>query len=144
MDSEKNGSILSAIIWMFLISLLLFWLPAVGPFIAGVVGGKKAGGIGSAIIAVFLPGIIFGVVLFVFASSLTGTITTEPENLSVTRLFGPILPLTFQKPVCVRLPDIRLPGSPSVSLSPIIRCCPDNHQTQRVLAQPPLGDRLET
>ncbi|MBT3312227.1 MAG: hypothetical protein HN737_05735 [Desulfobacterales bacterium] len=72
MDSEKNGSIVSAIIWMFLISLLLFWLPAVGPFIAGVVGGKKAGGVGSAIIAVFLPGIVFGVLLFVFASSLTG------------------------------------------------------------------------
>jgi len=72
MVSEQKGSIGSAIIWMFLISLLLFWLPIIGPLIAGIVGGKKAGGIGSAIVAVFLPGIVFGVVLFALASSLSG------------------------------------------------------------------------
>lgn len=72
MANEKKGSILSAIIWMFVISLLLFWLPFAGPLIAGIVGGKKAGGVGSALIAVFLPCIIFGVALFLLASSLTG------------------------------------------------------------------------
>jgi hypothetical protein len=72
MAKEKKGSILSGIIWMFVISLLLFRLPAVGPLIAGFVGGKKSGGVGSAIIAVFLPGIIFGIALFLLASSLTG------------------------------------------------------------------------
>jgi hypothetical protein len=72
MAQEKKGSILSGMIWMFVISLLLFWLPVVGPLIAGIVGGKKAGGVGSAIISVFLPGIIFGIALFVLASSLTG------------------------------------------------------------------------
>lgn len=46
MADEKKGSILSAIIWMFLISLFLFWLPFAGPLIAGIVGGKKAGGVG--------------------------------------------------------------------------------------------------
>jgi len=69
---EKKGSILSGIIWMFVISLLLFWLPAVGPLIAGLVGGKKSGGVGSAIIAVFLPAIILGIALFLLAGSLTG------------------------------------------------------------------------
>src|SRR4030067_1106701 len=72
MTNENKGSILSAIIWMFVISLLLFWLPFAGPLIAGIVGGKKAGGVGSALIAVFLPCIIFGVALFLLASSLTG------------------------------------------------------------------------
>ena len=72
MADEQKGSILSAIIWMFVISLLLFWLPFAGPLIAGIVGGKKAGGVGSALIAVFLPCIIFGVALSLLASSLTG------------------------------------------------------------------------
>jgi uncharacterized membrane protein YhaH (DUF805 family) len=72
MADEKKGNIVRAIFWMFLISLLLFWLPGIGALIAGLVGGKKAGDVGSAIVAVFLPGIIFSIALFVFASSLTG------------------------------------------------------------------------
>ena len=57
---------------MFIISLLLFWLPVVGPLLAGIVGGRKAGGVGNAILAVFLPIIVTGVVLTVFGSALTG------------------------------------------------------------------------
>lgn len=72
MADRNKGSIIGAIIWMFIISLLLFWLPLLGPFIAGIVGGNKAGGVVSAIIAVFLPGIIFGCALFFIASSLSG------------------------------------------------------------------------
>ena len=71
-DDKKPGSIISATIWMFLISLLLFWLPFFGPLIAGIVGGKKAGGVGAAIIAVFLPGILFGIGLFLMAASIVG------------------------------------------------------------------------
>jgi hypothetical protein len=70
--SQNQGSILSAMFWMFLISILLFWLPVIGPLIAGFVGGRKAGGVGSAILAVFLPGIIFFVLLFFLAASLVG------------------------------------------------------------------------
>lgn len=58
--------------WMFIISLLLFWLPVIGPLIAGIVGGKKAGGVGPAILAVFLPVVILGVALTIFGSALTG------------------------------------------------------------------------
>ena len=72
MSKEKRGGIASAIIWMFIISLLLFWLPLIGPLIAGVVGGKKAGGVGAAIIAVILPAFVIGVILFGLATSLTG------------------------------------------------------------------------
>ena len=68
--TPNRGSISAAIGWMFLLSLLLFWLPVVGPLIAGFVGGRKAGGVGKAIAAVFLPGLIVGAALFVFATVL--------------------------------------------------------------------------
>ncbi len=68
---NRSGSITSATIWMFLLSILLFWLPLLGPFIAGFVGGRKAGSVSNAIIAVFLPGIVFGIALFFFAAVLT-------------------------------------------------------------------------
>ena len=44
MNESNHGSIISAVLWMLLISVLLFWLPFIGPLIAGFVGGKKAGG----------------------------------------------------------------------------------------------------
>lgn len=72
MKKEKNGSIAASVFWMFLISILLFWLPVVGPFLAGLVGGKKSGGVGNAVTAVFLPGVVFAVLLFALASSLSG------------------------------------------------------------------------
>jgi hypothetical protein len=72
MQYRSNGSIFSAIILMFVISLILFWLPLLGPFIAGFVGGRKAGSFGSAITAVFLPSIIFAILLFSAASSISG------------------------------------------------------------------------
>ena len=42
MATENKGSITIAILWMLFISVLLFWLPVIGPLIAGLVGGKKA------------------------------------------------------------------------------------------------------
>jgi hypothetical protein len=57
---------------MFVLSILLFWLPLVGPFIAGFVGGRKAGTVGNALSAVFLPAIIIGIGLFFLATALTG------------------------------------------------------------------------
>ncbi len=69
---QPRGSILAAMAWMGGLSLLLFWLPFLGPLIAGYVGGKKAGSVGSALIAVFLPGLLFGVLFFLLATVLTG------------------------------------------------------------------------
>ena len=68
---EAQGSVVSGAIWMIVISLLLFWLPF-GPLIAGIVGGKRAGGVGSAIAAVFLPALILGLFFLVSATALTG------------------------------------------------------------------------
>ena len=71
MASEQKGSVLAGFFWMIVISILLFWVPTVGPLIAGIVGGKKSGGVGNAIIAALLPAILLGVFLFFFASVLT-------------------------------------------------------------------------
>ncbi len=57
---------------MFVLSILLFWLPIAGPLIAGFVGGRKAGTVSNALLAVFLPAILFGIALFFLASLLTG------------------------------------------------------------------------
>lgn len=70
--AKRPGSVGSAMLWMFVLSLLLFWLPIFGPLIAGFVGGRKAGSLGDAILAVVLPGIVIGVALFLLASVLTG------------------------------------------------------------------------
>jgi len=72
METKSNSSITIAILWMLLISMLLFWLPVFGPLIAGIIGGKKAGGVGAAIVAVFLPAIIIGGGFFALASLLSG------------------------------------------------------------------------
>ena len=63
--AREDGSILMGSVWMVLISILLFWLPVLGPLLAGFVGGKTAGGIGGGIMAVFLPAIIM-IILIVF------------------------------------------------------------------------------
>jgi hypothetical protein len=69
--AQRQGSIASAIVWMFILSILLFWLPVIGPFIAGFVGGRKAGTVGDAILAVLLPGVVFAVLLFLLGTALT-------------------------------------------------------------------------
>lgn len=67
---SSGGSIGSAIVWMFLLEILLFWIPFVGSFIAGFVGGRKAGDLGNAVVAVFLPIIVFSIVLGLLATVL--------------------------------------------------------------------------
>ena len=96
MANQKKGIILAGIFWMFLISILLFWLPGFGPLIAGIVGGKKAGGLINAIIAVFLPAIILGIMLFVFGSALTsapiiGFVAGAGSFILVISNVGPLL-----------------------------------------------------
>ncbi len=83
-DGEKNqsaanrapgaekGGLATAMVWMLVLSLLLFWLPVLGMFIAGLVGGRKAGSVGTAIAAVLLPALVVAVVMFFMATALTG------------------------------------------------------------------------
>jgi len=71
MADAKNGSMIMGMIWMFIISLLLFWLPAIGPLIAGIVGGKVAGGVIPGLLAALLPGIVLAGGLFTAGTMLT-------------------------------------------------------------------------
>jgi hypothetical protein len=61
---RRRGSLASAMNWMGGLSLLLFWLPFFGPFVAGLVGGRKAGTIRRAVVAVFLPAVLTGLLVF--------------------------------------------------------------------------------
>jgi hypothetical protein len=67
-----KGSIAVGALWMLVLGVLLFWLPFLGPMLAGLVGGKRAGGVLPAIVAVFLPGIVTGVAMFFLATLLSG------------------------------------------------------------------------
>lgn len=70
--AEEKGSMIMGMIWMAVISLLLFWLPGIGPLIAGIVGGKVAGGVGSGLLAALLPGLLLATFLFFAGTMLTG------------------------------------------------------------------------
>ena len=71
--SADRGSVGSAMLWMIGLSILLFWIPTIGPLIAGFVGGRKAGGIGAAFVAAIIPAILVGVLLV-----LLGTLVDLP------------------------------------------------------------------
>lgn len=62
---------MSAMNWMGGLSLLLFWIPVLGPFIAGLVGGRKAGTIRRAVLAVFLPAVLMGALAVAAVAYLT-------------------------------------------------------------------------
>lgn len=50
--------------WMGGMSLLLFWVPGLGPLLAGAIGGFKARRITSAVLAVFVPAVALGAMTF--------------------------------------------------------------------------------
>lgn len=72
MTAEENGSVIMGMIWMGVISLLLFWLPGIGTLLAGIVGGKVAGGVGPGFVAALFPGILLSAILFFAGTMLTG------------------------------------------------------------------------
>jgi hypothetical protein len=71
-NEEKKGSVFAGFLWMIILSILLCWLAFVGPLLAGLVGGKKAGGVGKALLAALLPAILFGAALAALATTMTG------------------------------------------------------------------------
>jgi hypothetical protein len=52
------GSVGEAVGWILILTFLLFWLPLLGPFIAGVVGGKRSGGTLNALMASTVPSLV--------------------------------------------------------------------------------------
>lgn len=77
-QAPDRGSVLRAALWMIGLSIALFWLPILGPAIAGFVGGTKAKTMGKAMFAAFLPAVLLGAavaaVLLLFDLPLIGTI----------------------------------------------------------------------
>lgn len=74
MAEDKRGSVLGGAIWMIVISLLLFWIPGIGGFIAGIVGGKSAGGVGSALLAWLLSSILLAIAFGLLGTLLSGMV----------------------------------------------------------------------
>lgn len=70
--ADNEGSILMGMIWMAVISLVLFWLPLLGPLLAGIVGGRTAGGVGPGLLAAVLPALALSGLLFLMGTALTG------------------------------------------------------------------------
>lgn len=66
----NRGSIPRAMAWMLGLSVVLFWAPFLGSLIAGFVGGRKAGGVKSALFAALLPGLILFVVTVLLSTFL--------------------------------------------------------------------------
>ncbi|HTN04111.1 MAG TPA: hypothetical protein VL132_19630, partial [Planctomycetaceae bacterium] len=69
--SSTRRQLISAMNWMGGLALLLFWLPVAGPLIAGLVGGWKAGSVGRAFAAVFLPAVLLFIMTFAGVTYLT-------------------------------------------------------------------------
>lgn len=90
MGSKNSGSVIGGSLWMLFISILLFWLPIFGPLIAGVVGGMKSGGVGSAIVAVFLPGIAMGLLLVFLPVASLGGLPVIGAIIAAALAFGVI------------------------------------------------------
>lgn len=56
-------------LWMLALSLVLFWLPVVGPLIAGFVGGRMIGRVGAAVLVALIPAIAVGVLVVLILSA---------------------------------------------------------------------------
>lgn len=60
----ERGSVIKAAFYMSVISLVLIWLPIVGPVLAGIVGGRAARTVGKALLASIVPSILVAGGLF--------------------------------------------------------------------------------
>jgi hypothetical protein len=65
--TEAQASFLKATLWMIALSILLFWLPILGPVVAGLVGGYAAGSVGRAILASLMPAVALTVLVLLSA-----------------------------------------------------------------------------
>lgn len=79
MTHTDNDSVAIASVWIVGLSILLGWIPVIGPAIAGYVGGRKAGSPSRGLIAGIIPavvlGVIVGIVLALFELPIIGTVT---------------------------------------------------------------------
>jgi hypothetical protein len=83
MSESSASAVFAAMVWMaglwFLLSLLLGWVPLVGPFIGpiagGYLGGRRAGSAGRALLAAILPTAVLSLAVVgvgLYGSAITG------------------------------------------------------------------------
>lgn len=67
--TKPGASFLKAAFWMIVLSILLFWLPILGPVVAGLVGGYFAGTVGRAILASLMPAVVLTVLILLVGTA---------------------------------------------------------------------------
>jgi hypothetical protein len=93
--TTTGGSALRAAVYMLGLSILLFWLPLLGPLLAGFVGGRAARGPGQALVVALLPAVALGallaVVLAVFDLPVVGALAGVAAAVAVAFQEIPLL-----------------------------------------------------
>ena len=65
-----HTNVVEGSMWMVVISVLLFFIPAVNGFIGGLVGGYRIGTVGRAVMAAILPAVVASGILWFLLSQL--------------------------------------------------------------------------
>ena len=87
--SDDRGSGRAAFFWILLLSILLSWLPFIGPLFAGFVGGRKAVRATVAFWAALIPAALWAGLLY-WASSRQITIGDQSVDLAPLKFFAPL------------------------------------------------------
>ncbi|TAK34582.1 MAG: hypothetical protein EPO21_09205 [Chloroflexota bacterium] len=58
LTADSTRKVVTAMLWMTILSVMAFWLPIVGPLIAGFVGGRMLRRVDLALIAALLPALV--------------------------------------------------------------------------------------
>lgn len=67
LQRPAKGSIFWGAVTMFIGSFVLGWIPFIGPFIAGLIGGKITGSSGRGVTAALIPTAIAAIVVILLA-----------------------------------------------------------------------------
>lgn len=67
----KQGNLWLAALIMFVLSLLLGWIPVLGSLVAGVAGGTQARSVGAALLAAVLPAIVVALLILLVGSAIS-------------------------------------------------------------------------
>jgi len=64
-ESGRRAPVVVGSLWMVLISIALFFVPAINGLVGGLVGGYKVGGVGRALAAAVLPAAVVAVGMWI-------------------------------------------------------------------------------
>lgn len=85
--TEPRASFIKATLWMVGLSLLLFWLPIIGPVAAGLAGGWFAGTVGRAVLASLMPAVLLTALILLVSAAvslpLVGGLTASVVGLVI-------------------------------------------------------------